>query len=90
MRMKDSQLDRLQHPQTRRCIDYYDQALALDPNYTKARQYLGEAYLEKDEVGKAKEQFVEIANRCGGPCNDYELLVKAIAAHITGEEDTGW
>jgi hypothetical protein len=51
---------------------------------------LGEAYLEKDEVGKAKEQFVEIANRCGGPCNDYELLVKAIAAHITGEEDTGW
>ena len=36
-------------------IDYYHRALAIDPNYTKARQYLGEAYLLKDDVAKAKD-----------------------------------
>jgi tetratricopeptide (TPR) repeat protein len=71
-------------------IDYYHQALAVDPGYTKARQYLGEAYLLKDEVGKAKKQLEEIADRCGGPCDDYELLVAAIAAHVSGEPDAGW
>ncbi|HEU0018049.1 MAG TPA: tetratricopeptide repeat protein [Methyloceanibacter sp.] len=71
-------------------IDYYHQALAVDPGYTKARQYLGEAYLLKDDVGKAKEQLDEIADRCGGPCEDYKLLVAAIAAHVSGEPDVGW
>jgi tetratricopeptide (TPR) repeat protein len=71
-------------------IDYYRQALAVDPDYTKARQYLGEAYLLKDDVGKAKEQLDEIADRCGGPCEDYELLVAAIAAHVSGEPTAGW
>jgi tetratricopeptide (TPR) repeat protein len=71
-------------------IDYYYQALAIDPNYTKVREYLGEAYLQKGDVGKAKEQLMEIADRCGGPCGDYELLVKAIAAHVTGEKIVDW
>jgi tetratricopeptide (TPR) repeat protein len=73
-----------------RGIDYYQQALAIDPGYTKERQYLGEAYLLKADVAKAKEQLMEIADRCGGPCDDYELLVKAIAAHVTGEANTDW
>ena len=71
-------------------IDYYRQALAVDPDYTKARQYLGEAYLLKNDVGKAKEQLDEIADRCGGPCEDYELLVAAIAAHVSGEANVDW
>ena len=71
-------------------IDYYHQALAIDPNYTKARQYLGEAYLLKDDVGKAKEQLMEIAQRCGGPCDDYQLLVKAIVDHVAGEANVEW
>ena len=71
-------------------IDYYRQALAIDPNYTKVREYLGEAYLQKGDVAKAKEQLMEIADRCGGPCDDYELLAKAIAAHVTGEKILDW
>jgi tetratricopeptide (TPR) repeat protein len=71
-------------------IGYYHQALALDPGYTKVREYLGEAYLQKGDVVKAKEQLMEIADRCGGPCDDYELLVKAIAAHVTGEKTVDW
>ena len=71
-------------------IDYYRQALAIDPNYTKVREYLGEAYLQKGDVAEAKEQLMEIADRCGGPCDDYELLAKAIAAHVTGEKIVDW
>ena len=41
-------------------------------------------------MAKAKEQLMEIADRCGGPCDDYELLVKAIAAHVTGEPIVDW
>jgi hypothetical protein len=44
----------------------------------------------KDDVGKANEQLDEIADRCGGPCEDYELLVAAIAAHVSGEPTVGW
>ena len=54
------------------------------------REYLGEAYLQKGDVEGAKEQLTEIADRCGGPCDDYELLVKAIAAHVTGEQTVDW
>jgi tetratricopeptide (TPR) repeat protein len=71
-------------------IDYYHQALAVDSAYTKARQYLGEAYLLKGDVGKAEDQLMEIADRCGGPCDDYELLVNAIAAHVSGEANVDW
>jgi tetratricopeptide (TPR) repeat protein len=71
-------------------IGYYHQALAIDPGYTKVREYLGEAYLQKGDVEGAKEQLTEIADRCGGPCDDYELLVKAIAAHVTGEQTVDW
>ena len=72
-------------------IDYYHQALAVDPDYTKARQYLGEAYLLKNDVGKA-----EGAARSRSPtaaavrATDYELLVAAIAAHVSGEVVVGW
>ncbi len=71
-------------------IDYYHQALAIDPGYTKVREYLGEAYLQKGDVVKAKEQLMEIADRCGGPCDDYELLVKAIATHVTEGGSADW
>jgi hypothetical protein len=31
------------------------------------------------------EQLMEIADRCGGPCDDYKLLVKAIVEHVTAK-----
>lgn len=71
-------------------IEYYHQAPAIDPNFTKARQYLGEAYLQKGDVAKAREQLMEIADRCGGPCDDYKLLVKAIVEHVMGEANVEW
>jgi tetratricopeptide (TPR) repeat protein len=69
-------------------IDYYHQALTLDPNYTKAREYLGEGYLQKGDLAKAKEQLAEIGARCsGGDCTEYAQLEKAIVVYVTGDPD---
>jgi tetratricopeptide (TPR) repeat protein len=70
-------------------LDYYHQALALDPNYLRAREYLGEGYLQKGDVASAREQLMEIAERCGDACEEYGKLEKAIVTYVTGETDTG-
>lgn len=60
-------------------IGYYMAALAKKPSLTTTRQYLGEAYLQKGEPGKAREQLAEIAKRCGTACEDYAALAEEIA-----------
>ncbi len=55
-------------------IGYYLQAVALDPDYTLVREYLGEAYVIKGDLTSAKEQLAEIEKRCGTTCEPYEDL----------------
>jgi len=73
-------------------LDYYHRALDLDPNYLLAREYLGEGYLQKGDVEKAKEQLAEIGARCSGhDCQEYGKLEKAIIAHVSGDPSaTTW
>jgi tetratricopeptide (TPR) repeat protein len=58
---------------------YYQRALSLDPNFTRAREYLGEAYLTKGNLDAAKGQLDEIATRCGMSCSGYPELAAEIA-----------
>ena len=60
-------------------MGYYQKVLAAHPDRTNTRQYLGEAFLQKGEPAKAKEQLAEIAKRCGIACEDYQLLADEIA-----------
>ena len=60
-------------------IGYYLQAVALDPEYTLVREYLGEAYLVKGDLPRAHEQLAEIEKRCGTTCEPYGELAEAIA-----------
>jgi tetratricopeptide (TPR) repeat protein len=62
-------------------IGYYLKALASRPEATNTRQYLGEAYLQKGDVARAREQLAEIASRCGIACEDYAALAEEIAKH---------
>lgn len=63
-------------------LGYYGKALAINPNLTDTRQYLGEAYLQKKDVAKAKLELAEIGRICGsGACQDYRDLAKVIAEH---------
>ncbi len=58
-------------------LKYYKMALKLDPNYHLARAYMGEGYLKKGDLPKAKEQLVELETRCG-KCKAYVELSKSI------------
>ena len=62
-------------------LRYYRQALAIDPNYVKAREYMGEGFLQKGDLASAKLQLSEIGARCGTGCSEYTQLSNAIAAY---------
>jgi len=60
----------------------YAKALSQYPNLTNTRQYLGEAYLQKNDVAAAKAELAEIGRICGGTaCEDYKALDMKIVAH---------
>jgi tetratricopeptide (TPR) repeat protein len=63
-------------------IGYYLQSVALDPEYTLVREYLGEAYVIKGDLTNAKLQLSEIEKRCGTTCEPYQDLAEAIADAI--------
>lgn len=63
-------------------LPFYRRALELNPNYSVARAYMGEAFLQKNEPAKAKAELAEIATRCGTGCAEYLDL----AQHITDFE----
>ena len=62
-------------------IGYYQRSLALAPNYAKAREYLGEAWMIKGRPDLAKEQLKVIAGMCGQGCEEYRDLQAAINGH---------
>jgi len=62
-------------------LPYYGRALALNPGYSVARAYLGEAYLSKGAPAKAKGELAEIERRCGRSCAEYADLAHHIAAY---------
>ena len=59
-------------------IGYYQQALAIDPNFVTAREYLGEGYMKAGKVDLAKAELSQIAQRCGLQCEEYKDLAEAI------------
>lgn len=61
-------------------ITYYTKALAIDPNFNLAREYLGEGYLAAGRVDLAMNQLAEIARSCGTTCEEYRELNAAITA----------
>jgi tetratricopeptide (TPR) repeat protein len=61
-------------------IVYYQKALAIDPNFNLAREYLGEGYLAAGRVDLAMAQLEAIARSCGTTCEEYQELNAAINA----------
>jgi tetratricopeptide (TPR) repeat protein len=59
-------------------MGYYKKALALNPDYVLAREYLGEGYVANGQVDLAKAQLAEIEKRCGTTCEEYRDLAEEI------------
>jgi tetratricopeptide (TPR) repeat protein len=62
---------------------YYDKALAVDPNNLYTHEYLGELYVQLNNVDEAKVHLAKLETLCGTSCEQYQDLAKAIA----GETD---
>ena len=63
-------------------ITFYRKALAINPDFVLAREYLGEGYVAAGRVDLAKVELAEIAKRCGKTCEEYKDLSKAIATAV--------
>ena len=59
-------------------LDYYNQALAMEPKHLGANEYLGELYLEMKMPDKAKERLAVLKAACG-TCEEEQDLESAIA-----------
>jgi tetratricopeptide (TPR) repeat protein len=60
-------------------LGYYQRALAIDPDFVLAREYLGEGYVAAGELDLARDQLREIGNRCGTNCEEYIELAEVIS-----------
>jgi Flp pilus assembly protein TadD len=60
-------------------IAAYKKALAIDANFVRAREYLGEAYILAGKKDLAMAELAEIKTRCGVDCVEYKELEKALA-----------
>ena len=63
-------------------ITYYRKALAIDPNFVLAREYLGEGYVAAGRLDLAQIQLGEIKTRAGINSEEYRDLSKAIATGV--------
>ena len=61
-------------------ITYYRRALAIDPNFNLAREYLGEGYIAAGRVDLAMNELAAIGKSCGTACTEYKDLAAAISA----------
>jgi tetratricopeptide (TPR) repeat protein len=59
-------------------IGKYRKALAINPNFVLAREYLGEGYVAAGRLDLAKAELTEIAGRCGTTCEEYQELAEHI------------
>ena len=57
---------------------YYQRALQIEPNNRGANEYLGELYVEMNDLPKAEAQLQKVTQLCGTGCEEYRDLKAAI------------
>lgn len=60
-----------------KAMTYYTKALNLEPKHLGANEYLGELYLELNDLPKAEARLAILKGACGD-CDEYEELEDAI------------
>ncbi|GAB2178153.1 tetratricopeptide repeat protein [Dongia sp. agr-C8] len=62
-------------------LDYYNQALAMEPDHLGANEYLGELYMEMKMPAEAKERLAVLKKACGSCTEAKELEAKIMASN---------
>ncbi len=68
-----------------KAMTYYTKALNLEPNHLGANEYMGELYLELNDLPKAEARLAVLKNACGD-CDEFDDLEDAIEDY---KEDHG-
>lgn len=61
-------------------MEHYQRALKIDANHRSAHEYLGELYLDLNQMGNAEKQLAALKKACPllGRCEEYDDLKQAI------------
>lgn len=62
-------------------FENYYRALDIDPRHRGAHEYIGEAYLMRNDVPRATAHLRELEHVCGVICEEYRDLKRAIDEH---------
>ena len=64
-------------------MEHYQTALKIDSGHRSAHEYLGELYLDMNQLDNAEKQLAALKKACPffGKCEEYEDLKKAIDSH---------
>lgn len=62
-------------------LGYYQKALAIDPKHKGAHEYLGELYLQMDDLPKAEAELATLKTLCPAGCEEVEELEANIAEY---------
>lgn len=69
-------------PDLDKAFEHYRSALDIDPGHRGAHEYIGEAYLMRNQPTQAREHLQALRRLCGGTaCEEYQDLAKALAAY---------
>ena len=63
---------------TDKAFEHYHIALQIKPKHRGANEYLGELYLETDQLAKAEERLKVLDEACFWGCEEYDDLKEAI------------
>lgn len=66
--------------QNAQSLDYYQRALRENPSHLGANEYLGELYLQMNDLPKAQAQLAVLKTLCDS-CEELKTLDQAIAAY---------
>jgi len=64
-------------------MEHYQRALKIDSNHRSAHEYLGELYLDMNQLPNAEKQLAALKKACPflGKCEEYDDLKKAVDAY---------
>jgi tetratricopeptide (TPR) repeat protein len=69
-------------------LQYYQQALSIDPKHLGAHEYVGEAYLMLDRLADAEQHLARLDTLCTFGCLEHRMLKGAIANYKQGRKPT--
>jgi tetratricopeptide (TPR) repeat protein len=70
-------------------LDAYDKALKINPKHRGAREYLGEAYLQMNDLPRAEQELKLLDKLCFFPCEEYTDLKAKINEYRKTKQAAG-